>query len=103
MNIVLISCWLFALGIFAGIARAEEADVSVTNNEVREGHRVAILICSNCHVVAHDQSFEPILRPPAPSFESIAQRTNITTNSVREFLATTHRNIGNPTGMPNPN
>jgi cytochrome c1 len=48
------------------------------------------------------ESFETILRPPAPSFESIAQRSSITADSVQTFLNTTHRDIGNPKGMPNP-
>jgi mono/diheme cytochrome c family protein len=51
-------------------------------NDVQQGHRLARLVCAACHVAAPDQQFEPILRPPAPSFESIAQRS--------------------PQGMPNP-
>jgi len=34
-------------------------------------------------------------------FESIAQRDNITIESVRTFLTTKHRSINNPTSMPN--
>jgi hypothetical protein len=56
----------------------------------------------NCHVAGPDQEIEPILRPPAPSFESIARRSTITADSIRTFLTTTHRDIGNPKGMPNP-
>jgi cytochrome c1 len=78
---------------------AQEANVP---DDVREGHRVAILVCSNCHVASRDQQFEPILRPPAPSFESLAQRDNVTSESVQTFLTTTHRSISNPTAMPNP-
>jgi cytochrome c1 len=37
-----------------------------------------------------------------PTFESIAQRSSITADSVQTFLTTTHRDIGNPQGMPNP-
>jgi hypothetical protein len=71
-------------------------------NDVQEGHQLADIICSNCHKVSQDQSFEPVLRPPAPSFESIAQRKDMTIDFVRTHLATTHRDISNPRGMPNP-
>jgi hypothetical protein len=98
MRIRIALIWFVALGVVAGSAWAQDASVT---EDVREGHRLAIIICSNCHIAAHDQPFEPILRPPAPSFESIAQRDNITTDSVRKFLTTTHRSISNPTGMPN--
>lgn len=74
---------------------------SVTD-DVQQGKRLAMLICSNCHIVARDQPFEPILRPPASSFEFIAQRSTINNDSVRTFLTTTHRDISNPEGMPNP-
>ena len=63
---------------------------------------MATLICSSCHVAARDQPFEPILRPPAPSFDSIAQRSSFTNDFVQTFLTTAHRDISNPTGMPNP-
>jgi hypothetical protein len=38
---------------------------------VRRGRDLAIMICANCHVVARDQPYKPILKPPAPPFESI--------------------------------
>jgi hypothetical protein len=57
---------------------------------------------SNCHVVGPDQSFEPILRPPASSFESIVRRSTVTADTIRSFLTTTHRDAGAPKGMPNP-
>src|SRR6516162_10617461 len=90
------SAWLVAFVFAAGIALAQEAD------DVVQGHHLATLICSACHLAALDQPFEPILRPPAPSFDSIAQRASTTGESVQQFLATTHKDIGNPGGMPNP-
>jgi len=98
MTLRLASTWLVAFGIAASTAWAQEA----VTDDVQQGHHLAVLICSNCHVAARDQPFEPILRPPAPSFEFIAQRSNINTNSIRTFLTTTHRDISNPEGMPNP-
>ncbi len=90
--------WLTALVIAAVPALAQEAD----SDDVAQGHHLATLICSACHVAASDQPFEPILRPPAPSFVAIAQRPSTTAESVQKFLATTHRDISNPQGMPNP-
>jgi mono/diheme cytochrome c family protein len=84
-----------ALGVLGGPAAAQEDDVA-------KGHHLATLICSACHVAAPDQDFEPILRPPAPPFASIAQRSNVTVDFLRTFLTTTHRDITNPKGMPNP-
>ena len=71
-------------------------------DDIRKGRELAILVCANCHVAAPDQPYRPILQPPAPSFDSIAQRKNITADSVQVFLTTTHRGLDNPKGMPNP-
>jgi cytochrome c1 len=68
---------------------------------VLNGRKLAVLICANCHVAARDQPYEPILRPPAPSFESIAQRKTINANWLHTFMTTTHRGLDNPNGMPN--
>jgi mono/diheme cytochrome c family protein len=70
--------------------------------DVQKGRDLAVLICANCHVAARNQRYEPILRPPAPSFESIAQRKNIDATWLEAFLATTHRGLDNQNGMPNP-
>jgi mono/diheme cytochrome c family protein len=99
MKIRIASAWLVALGVVASQACAQDAQ---SMNDVQEGHQLADIICSNCHKVSRDQSFEPVLRPPAPSFESIAQRKDMTIDFVRTHLATTHRDISNPGGMPNP-
>jgi cytochrome c1 len=99
MDIRIASVSFVALCIVFGAASAQQASVT---DDARKGHELAIVICSNCHVAADDQPFAPILRPPAPSFESIAQRANITTDYVRTFLTTTHRSISKPEAMPNP-
>jgi mono/diheme cytochrome c family protein len=92
--------WCLALAfVLGGAAAAQEGKVE---DEVAQGHHLATLICSACHVAAPDQNFEPILRPPAPPFASIAQRSNVTADFLRIFLTTTHRDISNPNGMPNP-
>ena len=88
-----------SLGDFAGLALAKDADVA---KDVREGHHLAIVVCANCHVVASDQPYEPILRPLAPSFESIAQRRAINAEVLRNYLNTLHRQVTHPEDMPNP-
>ena len=99
MKIAIAAIPLVALGVVAGAAWAQESNVT---DDVQQGHRLAVMICSNCHAAANDQPFQPILRQPAPPFESLAQRSTITADSVRTFLTATHRDISNPEGMPNP-
>jgi mono/diheme cytochrome c family protein len=88
-----------AVGIYAAFALATEAGVA---KDVQEGHHLAIIVCANCHVAASDQPYEPILRPPAPSFESIAQRSDINAVALQKYLSTLHRNVSHPEDMPNP-
>jgi mono/diheme cytochrome c family protein len=86
----------------SALAAAQSPQATSSSEDVENGHHLAALICSNCHVASPDQLVQPILRPPAPSFESIARRSDISADTIRTFLATTHRSIGNPAGMPNP-
>ena len=55
MTIRVASAWLVAFGVVAGSAWAQEAGT----DDVQQGHRLAILICANCHIAAKDQPFEP--------------------------------------------
>ena len=71
-------------------------------DEISRGRRLATVVCAICHVAAADQPYEPVLRPPAPSFESIAQRKDINAETLEKFLNTTHRGLDEPKGMPNP-
>lgn len=72
------------------------------SEEIARGHRLALLACSPCHVVASDQETAPILRTPGPRFDVIARRAGTTANSLRAFLSTTHAKMTVPSGMPNP-
>jgi mono/diheme cytochrome c family protein len=99
MKIWIVSAWLVAVGFVASSACAQQASVA---DDVREGHRLAILICSYCHVAAADQADKPILQPPGPPFASIARRKDVSADSLRAFLTTTHRDLSRPQGMPNP-
>jgi len=87
------------IALLAGPVWGQDA---VNPDDVQAGHRLAIIVCANCHVVAPDQPSNPILRPPASSFVSIAQRKFVTVDWVQNYLNTTHRGLDNPEGMPNP-
>jgi mono/diheme cytochrome c family protein len=78
MTVRIVSACLVACGVAAGSARAQDASAT---DDVQQGHRLAIIICSNCHV---------------------AQRTTTNADSLGTFLANTHRDISHPEGMPNP-
>jgi len=85
------------------VAAAPACGQPAGNSEsVQAGHKLAILVCANCHVAAPDQPIEPILRPPAASFASIAQRPSVDEAWLANFLKTTHRGLDEPNGMPNP-
>ncbi len=90
------------LAAFCVLASPSWSQDSSAADDVQQGHRLANLVCSNCHMATPDQAFEPVLRPPAASFASIAQRNTVTAESIRKLLATTHRDIGSPNGMPDP-
>lgn len=48
------------------------------------GRRLALKICTACHVVAPDQELPPSSRKPAPSFAAIARRPGITVASLQQ-------------------
>jgi hypothetical protein len=91
-----------AVGVCSVLANAQTQQANSLSDDVQNGHYLAVLMCSNCHVASPDQSIEPVLQPPAPSFESIAKRSTTNSDTIRAFLTATHRNISNPTSMPNP-
>src|ERR1035437_4634756 len=91
-----------AISVYSALATAQAQQASGAADDLQNGRYLAGLICSICHVAGPDQSVEPVLRPPAPSFETIAQRSTTSADSIRTFLTTTHRDISNPAGMPNP-
>jgi mono/diheme cytochrome c family protein len=82
----------------APVARA----AGISNAQVRRGERLAQDQCSACHIVAQNQEYPPLLRDPAPSFQSIANRTDTTDKSLRHFVMTTHWDLKTvPITMPN--
>jgi mono/diheme cytochrome c family protein len=99
---ILTASALVALCIAAGLVGPARSQPTSSAEDVQKGRHLADIICANCHVVARDQQFDPILRPPAPSFESIAQRATVDSSFLQSFLKSTHRDLRNPGGMPNP-
>jgi len=69
---------------------------------VSKGHYLAVRVCAICHLAAPDQESKPLLNPPGPPFQSIAQRPGLTADSLEKFITTAHRGLDNPKGMPNP-
>jgi mono/diheme cytochrome c family protein len=94
------STWLtvFWMGVFSAWGQAVNSE-----DDVRKGHHLATMLCTTCHIAAADQSYEPTLNPPAPSFESISQREDTSADSLRHFLTTTYQGLDSPKGMPAPN
>ena len=93
---------VLAIGACSALTVARAQQAASVSDDVQNGHYLAALICSSCHVAGPDQSTEPVLKPAAASFESIARRSTTSSDTLRAFLTTTHRNISNPAGMPNP-
>ena len=90
---------LLALLIAASPALGQPAG---NPDSVQAGHKLALLVCAKCHIAAPDQPNKPILRPPAASFQSVAQRKSVDAAWLENFLKTTHRGLDEPNGMPNP-
>jgi len=93
-SLLLVGLWLFCCA-----ARGQETDA----DDVGKGRHLAILLCTSCHFAAPDQPYAPTLSPPAPSFADIAQRKDVSADSLTKFLSTTSQGWNNPRGMPNPN
>jgi mono/diheme cytochrome c family protein len=91
---VLVLSLIYWVGLFSAFAQPD------AEGDVQKGHQLAAAICAICHVAAADQPYPPIMKPPAPSFASIAQRTDA--EALTKFIATTHRGLDTPKGMPNP-
>jgi len=93
---------LFLIAALLAAALPVFGQESVNSDDVQAGHKLALLVCANCHVAAPDQPNNPILRPPAQPFASIVQRKSVTADWLQNYMKTTHRGLDNPNGMPNP-
>ena len=75
-------CGLFSLRV--------PAQASGDAAELARGEHIARFVCADCHVVAKDQEFPPLLKKPAPSFLDIANRPGVSAQSLEHFITTTH-------------
>jgi len=98
-----------ALLLLASVLAAASAAQATTRAErqarqqAQRGEQIALAQCSACHIVAEHQEYQPLLREPAPSFQSIANRPDTTEKSLRHFVATTHWDLKTvPITMPDP-
>lgn len=57
---------------------------------VASGKQFALIVCSQCHVVAPDQEFSPTMNVSAPPFEEIAKRHTTSERSLKRFISKTH-------------
>ncbi len=88
--------------IAALVTKPVLAQEPLNPDEVQKGRQFVALVCSYCHVATPEQKVLPVRQPPAKSFETIANQRNFSAEWLRNFLSTTHRDIDNPSGMPNP-
>lgn len=77
--------------VIIGTARPVGAqDGASSAVQLRRGEEIAQLQCAACHVVSQKQKYPPLLEDPAPSFQSIANRPQVSEAQLRHFIATTH-------------
>ena len=57
---------------------------------VARGNQFALIVCSDCHVVAPNQAFAPTTNVSAPPFEEIANRRTSSERSLQHFISKTH-------------
>lgn len=64
-----------------------------TNGNPREGLRIALAQCAECHRVANERSISP--KAAAPSFKRIANVPGMTSRALRTALRTSHKTMPN--------
>jgi cytochrome c2 len=87
--------------LFSMVAIICCAEAGRAEDLISAGRVFAEKVCAACHVVAEDQRFAPILKPPAPSFLDIARRPDLSEASLRQFLRAPHGDKGKNSKMPN--
>jgi mono/diheme cytochrome c family protein len=96
-------CLLTTIGLCSLFGAPAQAGDLFHDATLKRGEDIARLVCSTCHVVAKAQEFPPLLQPPAPSFEELANRPGTTVDSVLHFVTQTHWNQKTlPMTMPSP-
>jgi len=72
--------------IVATIMTAPAAQAQPDNAAIRAGYNIAVTACVACHVVSPRQSAKPVLGPGIPSFKEIADRPNVSIDSLRNAM-----------------
>ncbi|HXJ00890.1 MAG TPA: c-type cytochrome [Micropepsaceae bacterium] len=67
-------------------AQAAEGPKRSDEAMVRAGHNIAVTTCVGCHTVSPKQTVSPVLGPGIPSFEEIANRPDVTAESLRATM-----------------
>ncbi len=84
----------------AGAAQAQQTPSPA--KQIAEGHDLALMLCSICHIAASDQNGTPMVSSPGPPFSTIANSPTVSPAVLRSFLLTTHSTTNPPFTMPNP-
>ncbi|HEX3485933.1 MAG TPA: c-type cytochrome [Micropepsaceae bacterium] len=69
-------------------ASADERTNAADAAMVRAGHNIAVTSCVACHTVTPKQAVAPVLGPGIPSFEEIANRPDVTAQSLQSAMKT---------------
>ena len=97
-----LSATLASSALIAGVLMSNLPALAASNKvSSGMGHDLAVHLCTSCHLVEPGQ-----VNPPGhvggPSFQTIADRPDVTEQSLRKHLRTTHSNSMIPLAMPNP-
>ena len=85
-------------GALLGSAPARAASNKIVSGM---GHDLAVHLCTSCHLVEPGQA-NTADHVGGPSFQTVANRPNVTEETLRRHLRTTHSNAMIPLAMPNP-
>ena len=78
-----------AIGLVVLTATAANAAPAGSAAQLRAGRELAQTVCSACHQVEAKQETLIVLDPPAPSFQTIADKPGTTQAGLRKFMAHT--------------
>jgi mono/diheme cytochrome c family protein len=76
-----------ALSATAPVASAQNAP---PRGDPQAGRQLAVHACDACHIVTANQEIRPLVRGYAPSFFDIANKPDVTAQSLEDFLAHRH-------------
>ena len=82
MNIRTLFALLPALAIAPAVQGQDQSDSAA----IRAGWNIAVTSCISCHVVSPDQALAPVLGPGIPAFAEIANRPDVTAESLQASM-----------------